>query len=108
MKVRHRGGRRTRSRARSTSGIIAVTEKTAPRIRTGGEFSRGTCQGAAEVIVRAECLSREPRTAAAQDGADSWSGRSAKEQFLSDPFIGDAPVGLEEAFENPQPVNQLA
>src|ERR1019366_9159091 len=49
-------------------------------------------------------LSREPRTATAQDGADSWSGRSAKEQFLSDPFIGDAPVGLGEAFENPQPV----
>jgi hypothetical protein len=84
-----------------------VKKKIAPRIRTGGEFPRGSCQGAAEVIVRVE-LSREPRTAAAQDGADSWSGRSAKEQFLSDPFIGDAPVGLGEAFENPQPVNQLA
>ena len=49
-------------------------------------------------------LSRKPRTAAAQDGDDLWSGSSAEEQFLGDPFIGDAPVGLWETFENPQSV----
>ncbi len=49
-------------------------------------------------------LSRKPRTAAAQDGCDLWRWHSTKEQFLGDPLIGDAPVGLWEAFQNPQPV----
>src|SRR5207247_4043569 len=48
--------------------------------------------------------SRKARTAAAQNGCDLWRGCSTPEQFLGDPLIGDAPVGLWEAFENPQPV----
>ena len=79
-----------------------MREKIAPRKRTGGEFPRGTCEGTTQVIVGVGVLSREPRTAAAQDGYDLWSGYPAEEQFLGDPFIGDAPVGLGEAFHNPQ------
>ena len=104
MKVPHRGARRARSRAGSRGVTIAGKEKLAPRKRAGGEFPRGTCEGAAEIIVRVRVLSRKPRTAAAQDGGDLWSRRSALEQLLGDPFIGDAPVGLGEAFQNPQAV----
>ena len=94
----HRGARRARSRAGSR-GV-----KIAPRKRAGGKFSRRTCEGAAEVIVRVEVLSRKPRTAVAQDSSDLWSGRSKLEQLLGDPLIGDAPVGLGKAFQNPQAV----
>ena len=83
---------------------MVVKEKIVTRKRTGGEFPRGTCEGTTEVIVRVRVLSREPRTAAPQDGFDLWSRCSAEEQFLGDPFIGDAPVGLGEAFQNLQSV----
>src|SRR5271166_85541 len=96
MKVPHRGGWRARSR----SGSRGV--KIAPGKRAGGEFPRRTGEGAAEVIVRVGVLSRKPRTAVAQDGSDLWSGRSTLEQLLGDPLIGDAPVGLGEAIQNPQ------
>ena len=82
----------------------AVKEEIAPRKRAGLEFPRGTGECATEVIVWAGVLARKPRTAVAQDGGDLWSGCSPKEQFLGDPFVSDAPVGLGEAFENPQPV----
>jgi hypothetical protein len=104
MKVPHRGGRGARSRTGSRDVTIAGKEKIAPRKRAGGEFPRRTCEGAAEVIVRMGVLSRKPRTAVAQDSSDLWSGRSTLEQFLGDPLIGDAPVGLGEAFQNPQAV----
>src|SRR5260370_41503825 len=84
--------------------IVTVEPQIAPRKRTGLEFLRGTCECAAEVIVGVGVLPRKSRTAAAQNGCDLWSRRSTLEQFLGDPFIGDAPVGLWEAFRNPQPV----
>ena len=103
MKVPHRGGQGARSRAGSAR-VVAVTEKIAPGKRAGFEFLRGACECVAEVIVRVGVLSRKSRTAAAQDDGDLWSRHSTEEQFLGDPFIGDAPIGLWEAFQNPQPV----
>jgi len=102
MKIPHRGG--GRSPAGCRGWIIAVKEETAPRKRAGFEFLRSTCECAAEVILWMGVLSRKSRTAAAQDGYDLWSRHSPEEQFLGDPFIRDAPVGLWEAFQNPQPV----
>jgi len=84
--------------------MVAVKEKIAPRKKADFEFLRGACECAAEVIVRVGVLSRKSRTAAAQDDGDLWSRHPTKEQFLSDPFIGDAPIGLWKAFQNPQPV----
>lgn len=98
----HRGGRGARSQAKSRGVTSARKKKIAPGKRADGEFPRRTCEGAAEIIVRVGVLSRKPRTAVAQDGGDLWSGRSALEQLLGDPFIGDAPVGFGEAFQNPQ------
>ena len=102
MTAPHRGGPGARSLAGGTGVTIAVKEKITLRERTVGEFLRGTSEGAAEVIVRVGVLPRKPRTATAQDGGDVWSGCAAEEQLLGDPFIGDAPVGLWEAFQNPQ------
>jgi hypothetical protein len=104
MNVPHRGGGGGRSRAGCIGVILTVEEEIAPRKRAGFEFLRGACECAAEVIVRVRVLSWKSRTAATQDGCDLWSRRSTLEQFLGDPFIGDAPVGLREAFQNPQPV----
>ena len=80
----------------------AVKERIAPRKTAGFDFPRGTSEGPAEIILRGKVLPREARTAVAQDRGDVGRGCSAEEQFLGDPFIGDAPVGLWEAVENPQ------
>lgn len=104
MNAPHRGARRAPSRARCRGVAIAVKEEIAPRKRPGCEFPRGTCEGAVEVIVGVRVLSREAWTAAAQDGCNLWGGRAPQEQFFGDPFISDAPVGLGEAFQNPQSV----
>lgn len=47
------------------------------------------------------------RTAAEQDGDDLWRRSLTPQQFLGDPLIGDAPVGLWEVSENPQPVQPI-
>jgi hypothetical protein len=106
MNVPHMGARGARSRV-CAPWATTVKEEIAPRKRAGCQFPCGTCESAAEVIVWVRVLSRKPRTPAAQDSDDLGIGRSTEEQFLSDPFIGDAPVGLWEAFENPQPVQPI-
>jgi hypothetical protein len=104
MNVPHGGGHRARSQATCMGLAIAVEEEIAPRKRAGSEFPRSTCECAAEVIVWVGVLSRKPWTAVTQDGCDLWGGRATLEQFFGDPFIGDAPVGPWEAFQNPQPL----
>ena len=107
MSVPHRGARAARSRARCMGWASVVEEKIAPRKRAGSKFPRGTCDGAAEVVFWMGVLSRKSWTAAPQDGCDLWGGRIAQEQFLGDPLIGDAPVGLGEALRNPEPVQPM-
>ena len=104
MNVPHSGGHRARSQARCMGSAIAVAEEIAPRKRAGCEFPRGTYECAAEVIVWVGVLSGKPGTAVTQDGCDLRGGRATLEHILGDPFIGDAPVGLWEAFQNPQPL----
>ena len=104
MNVPHSGGHWARSQARCKGLASAVEEKITSRKRAGCEFPRGTCECAAEVIVWVGVLSGKPWTAVTQDGCDLWGGRATLEQFFGDPFISDAPVGLWEAFQNPQPL----
>ena len=104
MSMPHRGGGRARSRARRIGVTMGMNRGTAPGKRNGFKFPCGSCQCSAEVILGVRVPPRKPRTAAAQNGGDLWSGRATPEQFLGDPFIGDAPVGLWEALGNPQPV----
>src|SRR6202790_5658159 len=104
MNVPHRGGHGGRSRAGCMGVILAVEEEIAPRKRAGLEFLCGTCECAAEVIIWMGMLSRKSRTAAAQDGCDLLSRCSTLKQFFGDPLVGDAPVGLWEALQNPQSV----
>lgn len=107
MSVPHRAAGAARSRARGMGGANVVEEKIAPRKRADSQFPRGTCECAAEVVLWMGVLSRKSRTAATQDGCDLWSGRITQEQFLGDPFIGDAPVGLGETLRNPEPVQPM-
>ena len=94
MNIPHRGAGAARSRAMRIRVTIAVEEEVAPRKRADWEFPHGTCQCAAEVIVWVGMLARKSRAAFAQDDCDLWWRHSTEEQFLGDPFIGDAPVGL--------------
>src|SRR5580704_10594814 len=98
MNAPHRGGKRMRSRARCMSLAGAVERASLPRKSEGLQLPRGTCECAAEVIVGIGVLTWKSRTAAAQDRGDPWRRRSPEEQFLGDPFISDAPVGLRKAF----------
>src|SRR5450755_3634765 len=107
MSVPHRAGRAARLRAKGMGWASVVKEKIAPRKRAGSKFPCGTCEGAAEVVIWMGVLSWKSWTAAPQDGCDLWGGRITQEQFLGDPFIGDAPVGLGEALRNPEPVQPM-
>lgn len=99
MKLPHRrGGREPLPMPRA--GI-------APGKRRGFELARGTREGAAEIIVRVRMSARKTGTACAQDGGDLGSAGSVPQQFLGDPFIGDAPIRLREAFGNVQPVQPI-
>ena len=104
MSLPHRGGRGARSRARCIGVVIAGEERIAPRKSEGLQLPRGSCEGAAEVILGMGMSARKSRTTAAQDGCDLWSGCATTKQFLGDPLIRDAPVGLRKMFQNPQPV----
>ncbi len=97
MIIPHRGGR-------AGGSLLPLSEKLAPRKRTGLEFIYGAGESAAEVIVGSGVTTWKPRAAVAQDGDDLWRGGATAQQFFSDPFISDAPVRLWEAFKNPQSV----
>ena len=97
MRIPHRG-------ARARGLPILLLEKFAPGKRVGLEFVYGSCNCAADVVVRSGVAAWKVWAAIAQDSSDLWRGRAAVQQLLGDPFIGDAPVRLWEALENPQPV----
>ncbi len=100
MMVPHRGVR--------TGGSVILCSELAPRKRAGLKFVYGSRECAAEVVVRSGVAAWKPRAAIAQDVCYLWRGRASAQQLLSDPFIGDTPVWLWEAFENPQPVQPSA
>lgn len=100
MIVPHRGAR--------AGGSFILLPKFAPRKRVGLEFAYGTCECTAEVIVGPRVAAWKTWAAVAQDGSDLWRGRAPAQQLLSHPFIGDAPVRLWKALENPQPVQPSA
>ena len=77
------------------------------RKRKSFEFHRGSCERAAKVIFGMRMPARKPRAAAAQDICDLRSGCAMPKQFFSDPFIGDAPIGVREAIEDLQPVQTI-
>jgi hypothetical protein len=100
MTVPHRGARAGRS--------LTLLPEFAPRKRAGLDFVYGTCECTAEVVVRSRVAAWKTWATIAQDGRDLWRGRAPVQQLLSDPFIGDAPVRLWKALENPQPMQPNA
>src|ERR1017187_3265185 len=107
MRGPHRGARAARSRARWRGGS-GVEKTIAPGKRGGLQLQRGSRDRPVEIILRVRMPAWKVGTAALQDGSDPLGGRAALEQFFGDPFVGDAPIGLWEAFDNAQALQPTA
>ena len=99
MKIPHRDGRRER--------LQVSKQAIAPGKSSGFDLDHGAREGAAEIVLGVRVPSRKTGTARAQNGRDSGSGHSLPQQFLGDPFIGNAPIRLGEAFGNAQPAQPI-
>ena len=100
MTSSHRGAR--------AGELRILLSEYAPGKRTDLQFVDGSCQSAAEVIIGPGVAPWKSWTAVAQDGGDLTGRYAPPQQLFRDPFVGDAPVRLGEAFENPQTVQPLA
>jgi hypothetical protein len=107
MRGPHSGACAARSRARLRGGK-GVGERIAPGKRGGLQLHRGSRDSPVKIILWVRMLARKAGTTALQDGCDPCSGRAALEQFFGDPFVGDAPIGLWEAFDNAQALQPTA
>lgn len=104
MKRPHSGGKRARSQSGYSRPCMRGARGKASR---GSEFPCGARQSAAEVILGVAVAAWKPGTAGAHDGGDLGSGDAMTEQFLGDPLVHNAPIGLWEASGNSQPVQPL-
>ena len=59
-----------------------------------GQFLPGPRDGAAEVVQRICMTAGKARAAALHNGGHGGGRQALAQQFLGDPFVGDAPVGL--------------
>lgn len=94
------GGAEPRARKRGIGWRSSAREAGAPRERSGPQFHGGARQGAAQVILGIGMTAGKARAAAAEEGVDLAVRRTAAQQFLSDPLVGNAPVGIGEALRN--------
>ncbi len=84
-----------RGTARSEAG-----EPWALRRRSRTKFACGPGQSAAQVILGIGMTAGKARTGDPEDGVDLARRHAVAQEFLSDPFVGNAPVGLGEALWN--------
>src|SRR5258707_14348939 len=66
------------------------------------DFLEGPRDRAAQVVLGIRVPSGKTRASFLQDGRDGGPGQALSQQFLGDPFVGDAPIGLWEPLRNPQ------
>jgi len=93
----HRGG----------GGKRAVGQTLAPGKKRGSQLACGAGQGAAEIVLRMGMLARKAGATDREDGRDARGGCALAEQFLGDPFVGDAPVRLREALGDAQSLQPI-
>jgi len=99
MKIPHSGGGRTRSQLRKAW--------IPPGKRSGFEFDRRARQCATKIVLGMGVPARKTWTAGPQNGRHCCSRRALPQQFFGNPFIGDAPIRLEEASWNSQAAQPL-
>src|SRR5216110_1607022 len=84
--------------------IVVRRERVAPGKRRAFQLGQGSCSGAAQIIVGVGMVARKARAAELEDRLNLGDGRTAPQQLLGDPLIGDTPIGLRESLWNLQPV----
>ena len=75
-----------------------------PGKRRPFELGEGSGGGAAQVIAGVGMAAGKARAAQLEDSLHLGQRRSAAQQLLGDPLVGDTPIGLGISLWNPQPV----
>jgi len=70
------------------------------------QIESGASQRASEVVLGFGVVARKAGTSQPEDGLDLCSGYAAMQQFFGDPEVGDAPIGLGEALQDTQAVEE--
>jgi hypothetical protein len=69
-----------------------------------GQLTKGSYERAAQVILGVSVTTGKAWAAATQQLRDSRYGCSLSQQLLSDPLVGNTPIGVWESLWNPQPL----
>src|ERR1700741_2332702 len=69
-----------------------------------GQLAKGSCERAAQVILGVSGTTGKARAAPTQQLRDGRDRCSLSQQFLSDPFVGNTPIGVQKSLWNPQPL----
>jgi hypothetical protein len=69
-----------------------------------GQLAKGTCERATQVILGIGVTTGKARAAPTQQLRDVRYGCSLSQQFLSDPLVGNTPIGVRKSLWNPQPL----
>jgi hypothetical protein len=81
-------GRRPRRRGKSVAGQLA----------------KGSCERATQVILGVSVTTGKAWAAPTQQLRDGRYGCSSSQQLLSDPLVGNTPIGVRKSLWNPQPL----
>ena len=79
----------------------------APRRRgksVAGQLAKGSCERATQIILGISVATGKARAAPTQQLRDVRYRCSLSQQFLSDPLVGNTPIGVRKSLWNPQPV----
>jgi hypothetical protein len=69
-----------------------------------GQFAKGSRERAAQVILGVSVTTGKARAAPTQQLRDDGYGCSLSQHFLSDPLVGNTPIGVWKSWWNPQPL----
>lgn len=69
-----------------------------------GQLAKGSYERATQVILGIGVTTGKARTAPTQQLRDGRYGCSSSQQLLSDPLVGNTPIGVRKSLWNPQPL----
>src|SRR5713226_3740798 len=69
-----------------------------------GQLVKGSCERATQVILGVSVTTGKARTAPTQQLRDDRYGCSLSQQLLSNPLVGNTPIGVRKSLWNPQPL----
>jgi hypothetical protein len=69
-----------------------------------GQLAQGSCERAVQVILGVSVTTGKARTAPTKHLRNGRFGCSSSQQLLSDPLVGNTPIGARKSLWNPQPL----